>query len=213
MGHPAQEERLSPRGSVGSKKPCCPARYALLWGTAGWVGVSATKGTAPAVAGCTRWSMMDEGMAPGSPFCWDVESRRDAARSPRLAPVLESRVVVMEMHGERNKWVCNPAPGCQCAMGQPVSLRWSLQRSQEGTRELGTGAKGTRSKGARSRYAGSSRDVSCTEAGDAQRCLPVPWEQKMALETQEGPGPLGAGWASRGVSARGAGEWCGWGRG
>lgn len=119
---------------------------------------------------------MDEGMAPGSPFCWDVESRRDAARRPSLAPVLESRVVVVEMHGERNKRVCNPAPGCQRATGQPVTLRWSLQRSQEGTRELGTGAKGTRSKRARARYAGSSRDGFCTEAGDAHRCLPVPWE-------------------------------------
>lgn len=61
--------------------------------------------------------------------------------------------------------VCNPARGRQRAAGQPVSLRWSLQRSQEDTRELGPGVKETRSKGDRAGYAGDSRDGSCTAAG------------------------------------------------
>ncbi|XP_075625507.1 uncharacterized protein LOC142604215 isoform X2 [Balearica regulorum gibbericeps] len=38
---------------------------------------------------------------------------------------------------------------CKHAAGQPASPRWSLQRSQEGTRELGSGMKGTRSRGDR----------------------------------------------------------------
>ncbi|XP_064890033.1 uncharacterized protein LOC110359133 isoform X2 [Columba livia] len=40
---------------------------------------------------------------------------------------------------------------CTRAAGQPLSLRWSLQRSREGTREMGPGVKETRSKGDRAR--------------------------------------------------------------
>lgn len=76
----------------------------------------------------------------------------------------------------KGKVVCNPACGHQRAAGQPLSLRWSLQRSREGTREMGPGVKETRSKGDRARYAGDSRNVSCTVTGGsamptgAQQC-------------------------------------------
>ncbi|XP_040982159.1 uncharacterized protein LOC115346482 [Aquila chrysaetos chrysaetos] len=54
--------------------------------------------------------------------------------------------------------------------GQPVSLRWSLQRSQEGTRELGTGAKGTRSEGDRARAGPAhARDACRRDAADLER--------------------------------------------
>ncbi|XP_057893244.1 uncharacterized protein LOC131091295 [Melospiza georgiana] len=59
--------------------------------------------------------------------------------TPSLALALVSHVVAPGMHQEMQwkggKWDCNPSAGCQGLAGQP------LWRSQEGTRELGSGAR------------------------------------------------------------------------
>lgn len=92
-------------------------------------------------------------------------------------------------------------------------LPWPPQRSQEGKQELESGVEGARSKddrarGLQGRILHRGWGLRC-----AHRCPPAPWEQEMALEEQEVPGPLGAGWASRGVPACGARERCSWGCG
>ncbi|CAM9551226.1 unnamed protein product [Bubo scandiacus] len=56
---------------------------------------------------------------------------------------------VAECRGQRGKQ--KAVLPCKRAGGQLVSLRWSLQRSQEGTQALGSGVKGTRSTGDRDR--------------------------------------------------------------
>lgn len=172
MCHPAQEQRLSPGGRVGSRKPPCPARYVpglAVPGHGAQPGVFLLRGDSPAVVGCTGWSAMGESTGPGSAACASVESRGD------VALVLGPPCWPWTCKG-KGKVVCNPACGHQRAAGQPLSLRWSLQRSREGTREMGPGVKETRSKGDRARYARDSRNVSCTVTGGsamptgAQQC-------------------------------------------
>lgn len=157
---PGEGGHLCPQ--VGTRKWGCPARY-----DPGVWGLGSAMGTAPAGTGGAGGG---QGRVQGCSwlcFLLGCGEQRDVARTPSLALVLVSHVVAVEMHEEmqwkRDKWVRDPTPGCQGVAELPVPPRWSLQRSQEGTREPGSGAK-PRSQGDRARY-GGSRDGSGSEAG------------------------------------------------
>lgn len=195
-------------------RPC--AGCALLWGTAGWVflpprgqprlwqdepgGQRWMRGWLLALLSAGVWRGA-EGMRPGDPTWprslgpWRPWKRRGKGANGFVTPLLAASM----------------QRGCQCRCVGPCRGARRGRESLDLVRR-GLGAKGTEP----GTLGAPGTDPALrleTELRHAHRCLPVPWEQKMALEAQEGPRPLGAGWAFHGVSACGARERCGWGWG
>lgn len=134
---------------------------------------------------------MGEGTAPGPALCRGGESRGDVARRPSLGPIRVPRGGHGKVQGaeQTGSYACSQLPACSRA-ANVAAVAPAEEPGGDARARIRCGGGSGQRRQSQVCWALQGRIL---HRGwglrHAHRCPPAPWEQEMALEDQESPGP------------------------